>query len=256
MQSEENLHKADDELELFALYRDSGDVRFRDEIFARHVSIVESLAKNFARSGSAEREDLLQVGYLGLLNAIERFDAERGVKFSTYAGHCVSGEIRHFIRDKTESIRRPRWMRKLSRQVAAFLESYLQAQKRLPTLREISESLNISEEGVVTILKAKQPLSLEDDRQQTPAADAIRSLRHVSFKLPIEDRIAISEAFEHLMALEQKVIYLFFVQDLTQKQIAGKLSLPPRKVSRLMQKGLDTLRGWLEKDNPPDIKRK
>jgi RNA polymerase sigma-B factor len=256
MEPDDVPQKLDDDLELFALYRSSGDVRYRDEIFLRHLAVVESLSRNFARSGAAEKDDLVQVGYLGLLGAIERFDSGRGVKFSTYASHCVDGEIRHFIRDKTESIRRPRWMRKLSRQVAAFLESYLQKNSRLPTLKEISEALNISEDGVVTILKAKQPLSLEDERQIGGSAERVRSLRHVSFQLPIEDRIAISEAFDHLLALEQKVIYLFFVQDLTQKQIAGKLSLSPRKVSRLMQKGLDGLRGWLEKDEIADVKRK
>jgi RNA polymerase sigma-B factor len=256
MESEESLHRPDDDLELFARYRSTGDVALRDEIFSRHLSLVDSYSRNFARTGAAERDDLVQVGYLGLLGAIERFDPERGVKFSTYAGHCVDGEIRHFIRDKTESIRRPRWMRKLSRQVAMLLESYMQAKSRLPTLKEISEALNIDEEGVVAILRAKQPLSLEDERQTGGSAERVRSLRHVSFQLPIEDRIAISEAFDSLLGLEQKVIYLFFVQDLTQKQIAGKLSLSPRKVSRLMQKALDSLRGWLEKDEVADVKRK
>lgn len=256
MDSKDSSHKPDDELELFSLYRSTGEIRYRDEIFSRHVAIVEATSRSFARSGQAEKEDLVQVGYLGLLGAIERFDPERGVKFSTYASHCIDGEIRHFIRDKSESIRRPRWMRKLSRQVAAFLESYMQAKACLPTLKEISEALNISEEGVVTILKAKQPVSLEDDRQSATSWESIRSLRHVSFQLPVEDRIAISEAFDHLMALEQKVIYLFFVQDLTQKQIAGRLSLSPRKVSRVMQKGLDAIRGWLEKDDLANVKRK
>jgi RNA polymerase sigma-B factor len=257
MAANDESHIPDDEAELFGLYRSSGEVRYRDEIFARYLSVVESISRNFARSGVAEKDDLLQVGYLGLLGAIERFDCARGVKFSTYASHCVDGEIRHFIRDKTESIRRPRWMRQLSRQVAIYLESYLQTNSRLPTLREISESLNISEEGVVAILRAKQPVSLEDERQSAAvASEAIKSLRHVSFQLPIEERIAISEAFERLLGLEQKVIYLFFVQDLTQKQIAGKLSLSPRKVSRLMQKGLDRLRGWLEGDEVADVKRK
>ena len=258
MESQENPHKPGEELELFALYRSSGQVRYRDAIFTRHLAIVETASRNFARSGQAEKEDLLQVGYLGLLGAIERFDPERGVKFSTYASHCVDGEIRHFIRDKSESIRRPRWMRKLSRQVAIFLESYLQAKACLPSLKEISQALNISEEGVVTILKAKQPVSFEDERQRSFAnsTDSIRSLRQISFQLPIEDRIAISEAFDHLLALEQKVIFLFFVQDMTQKQIAGRLSLSPRKVSRVMQKGLDTLRSWLEIDDLADVKRK
>ncbi len=246
----------EDEEELFCLYRKTGEQRIRDAIFTRYVGVVDAVARNYARS--AEREDLLQVGYIGLLAAIERFDMSRGFRFLTYATHCVEGEIRHFLRDKTESIRRPRWMRKLSRRVAAFLEEHLQKNQRLPALHEISEALNISQEGVVAILRAKQPLSLESEGQpggELPT-ESIRSLRHVSFQLPIEDRIAISEAFERLLDLERKVVYLFFVQDLTQKQIAGKLSLPPRKVSRLMQKALGRLRNFLEPEDVADLKRK
>lgn len=251
--------EADEELELFRRYRETGDLAIRNELFSRYLTLVESVMRGAGRAFLGEKEDLAQVGYLGLLAAIERFDVERGVKFSTYAGHCVNGEIRHFVRDKSESIRRPRWMKKLSRQVAIFLESHLQEHARLPTLREISDSLNISEEGVVAVLRAKQPLSLEDEGSVVhgrASLEAIRSLRYVSFQLPIEDRIAIGQAFERLLALEQKVIYLFFVQDLTQKQIAGKLALSPRKVSRLMQKALERLRGWLDSGENSGEERK
>ena len=176
MATPDSFHIPEDEIELFVLYRASGDVRYRDEIFSRHLRVVETVSRGFARSGVAEKDDLLQVGYVGLLGAIERFDPERGAKFATYASHCVDGEIRHFVRDKSETIRRPRWMRKLSRQVAMYLEAYLQQHSRLPTLREISDALNIAEEGVVAILRARQPLSLEDEGS-TGGASGIKSLR-------------------------------------------------------------------------------
>jgi RNA polymerase sigma-B factor len=238
----------DDELEeekaLFEAYRSSGDVATRDLIFSRFQGRVDSVVRTFSRSG--EREELLQVGYIGLLNAIERFDVSRGFRFGTYATHCIDGEIRHFLRDKTETIRRPRWVRKLSSRVAAFLERFLQQNQRLPSLAEISEALNIAEDGVKAILRAKQPASLDDgEAGQAMLRESVKSARQVSFRLPVEDRIAISEAFEKLVDLEQKVIYLFFVQDFTQKEIAGKLALPPRKVSRLMQRALERLRGQL-----------
>lgn len=238
-----------DEVALFEQYRSSKDEFVRDKIFTTYSSLVESVCRGFVGRGNSELEDLLQVGYLGLLGAIERFDLGREVKFATYARHCIGGEVRHFIRDKSEAIRRPRWMKKLSREVACFLEGYLQKNACLPTLSQIAEACNVSESGVVAILRAKQPLSLEDDSSYSrEPLDRIKSLQHESFKLPIEDRIAIAHAFEKLFGVEKKIIYLFFVQDLTQKQIAGKLSLPPRKVSRLMQKGLERLRKWLEAD--------
>ncbi len=257
MDIEESLDPAENETELFSLYRETGDPQYRDTIFSRYLKIVDLVSRSYVRAGVAEKDDLLQVGYLGLLGAIERFDTSRNVRFATYANHCVDGEIRHFLRDKTESIRRPRWMRQLSRQVAMYLESYLQEHASLPNLKEISEALNVSEEGIVEILKVKQPLSLEDERHgHQLSSGSIKSLRHVSFQLPIEDRIAMSQAFERLIVLEQKVVFLFFVRDLTQKQIAGELSLSPRKVSRLMSKALARLRGMLDPEEPSDVKRK
>ncbi len=244
MADESHQDTVDDEKEMFEAYRSCPDIATRDMIFSRYQGLVGSVVRGFF--GAGEREELLQVGYIGLLNAIERFDSSRGFRFGTYATHCVEGEIRHFLRDKTETIRRPRWVRKLSSQMAAFLERFLQENQRLPSLTEISESLNITEDGVQAILRAKQPASLDDGESgEALLRESVRSTRQVSFQLPVEDRIAISQAFDRLLELEQKVIYLFFVQDFTQKEIAGKLALPPRKVSRLMQKALERLRGQL-----------
>ncbi len=237
-----------EEEELFRRYCQDRDVASRDQIFARYLNLVDSVVWSYARSHRGEREDLLQVGYLGLLGAIERFDPVRGVRFTTYAGHCIHGEIRHFVRDKTETIRRPRWMRQLSAKVAGFLEAFLQENARLPTLTEISGALNISEDGVVAILRAKKPLSFDGEEGGGERFESIRSLRPVSFRLPIEERISLSQAFEKLLEVEQKVVYLFFVRDLTQRQIAGRLSLPPRKVSRVMQGALERLRRFLDFD--------
>ncbi|MFA5506364.1 MAG: sigma-70 family RNA polymerase sigma factor [Vulcanimicrobiota bacterium] len=247
--ADEAEEDSSDEAALFLSYREEGGLFVRDQIFSRYQHIVDIVTRKFPRAG--EREELLQVGYIGLLNAIERFDSERGFKFSTYASHCVEGEIRHFLRDKSETIRRPRWIRALSSQVAAFLERFLQEHERLPTLTEISEALNIEESGVQAILRAKQPASLDEAEGGGSGVPkgTIRSARLKSFQLPLEDRISISQAFERLLEIEQKVVYLFFVQDFTQKEIASRLALSPRKVSRLMRKALDSLRGQLQSED-------
>ncbi len=237
----------DDEAESFRRLRETGDLRMRDALFAKYSGVVEAVLRGHLQKGS-DIEDLRQVGYLGLITALERFDPERGVRFSTYATHRVEGAIRHYLRDKTELVRRPRWMRKLSSQIAAYLEDFQQAHRRLPTLTEISEALNISPEGVVAILSSRKPISLDDDEgyKGLPSDPSlIRSLRHESFQLPIEDRIAISQAFEKLLEVEQKIVYLFFVKDLTQRQIASRLELSPRKVSRLMSTALQGLKRGL-----------
>ena len=240
---ETSLGQDEDEGSLFDAYRADGCISSRDQIFFRYQEVVSLIVKRYVQK--AERDDLLQVGYIGLLGAIDRFDPARGVKFSTYLNHCVDGEIRHFLRDKAEVVRRPRWVRKLGREIAGFIEAYFQENQRLPALRHISESLNIEEAGVVAILRAKQPGSLDDP---SVAASAVRSLRHESFRLPVEDRVVISQAFEKLRDLEKKVVYLFFVADLNQRQISKKLSLSPRGVSRLMQRALKGMRGELERE--------
>ena len=239
---------ADNDSELYKVslleaYSVSRSVELRDEIFSCYQGVVGAIVRRYA--GRGERDDLLQVGFIGLLGAIDKFDPARGVKFSTYATHRVEGELRHFLRDKSESIRRPRWMKSLSRQVAAFLEKFLQEQERLPSLREISEALNIEESGVRAILMSRKSTSLDDEKSLFVAQEKIRNSKMLSFKLPVEDRIVISQAFEKLLDLEKKVVYLFFVKDFSQKEIAGRLALSPRKVSRLMQKALGRLRAQL-----------
>jgi len=239
------------EQERFRAYQQSRDPALREDLVVRYLYLVPPIVRRFR--GRAEWEDLVQVGYLGLLKAVDAFDCAQNNRFSTYATHCISGELRHYIRDRVDSIRKPRWLAGLSRQVAAFIEKRLHETHRLPTFAEISKALNISEEGVVEILKARAPMSLdalESGDANTPgvSVEKIRSKHYESFRLPIEDRISLMQALERLVDLERNILYLFFYRDLTQSQIAGQMNLPPKKVSRLMRKGLDRLKEILTRD--------
>jgi len=234
-------------LEAFRELQKSGDPDLRDNIIRDNLHLVIPIARKFRYSPESQ-EDLIQVGYIGLIKAVDNFDPDRGIKFITYTTHCVMGEIRHYIRDKSHSIKKPRWLARLSRQMAHFVETFLQRNERLPSIKEISSALNIEEDGIVEILKSKHILNLNsftDGASETLILNRIRSKHLENFKLPIEDRIALESAIEKLKQLEKAVIHLFFYKDLTQTQIAIDLGLSQKKVSRMLKKSLNKLKDIL-----------
>ncbi|MCE1248657.1 MAG: sigma-70 family RNA polymerase sigma factor [Firmicutes bacterium] len=232
--------EADDFREL----KKSRDPAIRDRLVRDNLSIVVPVARKFTQNRD-NQEDLIQVGYIGLIKAVDNYDPDRGVKFITYATHCVMGEIRHYIRDKAESVKRPRWLTSLNREVTKFMDDFLQNEKRLPSIKEISTALNIESEGIVEILKSRYVVSLDDYGEASNdylMLDRIKSIRPENFRLPVEDRIVLEQAIEQLKLLEKSVINLFFYKDLTQSQIAVNLGLSQKKVSRMLKKAIEKLR--------------
>jgi len=230
----------------------AGTPEERNEMVCEHLHLVAPIARKFREAG-ARSDDLIQVGYIGLIKAVNSFKGSYNVKFSTYATHFITGEIRHYLRDKIDTIKRPRWLSGLNRRLAAFLEQFMQREKRLPTLDEIAKGINVSEEGVVEILRARNlaTLSSLDDPggNDSIATDKIRSLHYETFRLPIEESISLTDAMEKLKSVEQNIVYLFFYQDLTQTEIARNMGLSQKKVSRVLQKALEKMRGILKSDS-------
>lgn len=223
---------------LFRAYRATGNPVLHARICAAYAPLVERIARMYRSSGEP-LEDLVQVGYVGLLRAVSRFDPDRGVKFQTYASHLIAGEIRHYLRDQVGLVRRPRWLSRLSRELERTVERLQQEKGELPTVEEIAQVMNVTPEGVQEILHARAataPLSLDgggEDRVRR-----IRHLRYESFQLPVEDRIAVLQAMERLTELQRKVLYLLFYQDLTETEAARRLRISQKHVSRVMHKAL------------------
>lgn len=234
---------AEDELALFEAYRQTQSAELQEKLVVRYSRLVVSLVRKFR--GRAEWEDLVQVGYLGLLKAVTAYNVSSGNRFSTYASHCVLGELRHYLRDRTETVRRPRWLQAVSRKVGVFVESFLQANERLPTVTEISEGCNLARDGVIEVLKAGSVVSLEqlqgENADSGPQVSRIKSLREESFVLSLEDRIWLDSALERLIEVERQIVKMFFYRDLNQNQIAGETGLPPKRVSRIMRRALNRL---------------
>lgn len=237
----------EEELQQFRALRAQPTPELRERLVLRYKHLVLSVVRKFRQAG--DWEDLMQIGYVGLLKAVNNFDPVRGNRFSTYAVHCIGGELRHHQRDNASLIRRPRWLTTWSRQAAAFIEKHLSDLQRLPTIAEIARALNLSEANIMDVLRFKAPISLDTPSEELELA-RMHSLRYEELQLPIEDRIFVLEALEALMELERRVVYMFFYADLNQSEIAGRFNLAPRKVSRLMAKALEKLREVLHEFRP------
>jgi len=229
--------------------------KITDAQITEYQPLVKSIAYKFINSGEP-LEDLEQVGYIGLINAINLYNQKKGIKFITYATWLISGEIRHHIRDKHRTIKIPGWMLKLNKKIDEFVISYKKENNKFPSLSEISEKFNLTEEGIKEILKAReavQIVSLDQEQRKYssdsyPKIEKIRSKNYETFKLPMEDIITLKTAFSKLKKLQQKVIYYIFEKDLTQTKTARKMGISQRQVSRIKDSALKELKEDIKRD--------
>jgi len=243
--------------ELFKLLRETGDSRVRDELISLNIHLVEYLARKFANRGEP-LEDLLQVGFVGLIKAIDRYDLDRGVEFSTYATPTIVGELKRYFRDKGWAIRIPRRLQMRDLELNQAIDQLTQELHRSPTLQEVAEHLEFSLEEVVEILEssyAANYLSLDTIYLNDGEDRGFCLLDYLGgedddFSLA-EDRDALAKLLSRLTDREQKVVYMRFFRGLTQMEIARELRISQMHVSRLLRKILDKLREDLGTDTVP-----
>jgi RNA polymerase sigma-B factor len=233
--------------ELFIRYNSDGDQTARDELAEMYLNLVKYLANRFRNRGEP-LDDLIQVGTIGLIKAIDRFEPDRGWEFTTYATPTITGEIKRYFRDKGWAIRVPRRLQELSFRVSKAIDSLTQRLQRTPTVEEIAASLEVSADDVLEALESAEaynsvPLEADGDREDK---DPFSILDHVgeidSLMSVVEDRTTLSAALKRLPAKQQQVLYLRFFEGLTQSEIAGKLDLSQMQVSRVLRRSLETLR--------------
>ena len=184
----------------------------REEILQRGRDIIEEVIETGFSTSGFDREELFRPGYLGLMNAVYNYDLSRGKEFRAYAENLIKGEIRHHIRDQVKREPVPRWMNDLNRRIEATEARLLREAGRLPSLSELSDALNISEEGLGEIFKAREALSYVSLDAEQRASDPvyeidvskIRSRRPEAF--PIEHRIRVAAALEKLADLQQDLL--------------------------------------------------
>ncbi len=240
--------------ELFVQFRDDSTspasrTVARDGLVHLHLPLVEHCARRFRNRGEPF-EDLVQVGTIGLIKSIDRFDSDRGVEFSTYATPTIIGEIKRYFRDKGWAIRVPRRLQELRMQIGAATAELTQSLGRSPTPRELAESIGCSVEEIVEGIEssnAYSTLSLDatDDDDGSPSMlDAIgmddEALEHV------EIRESIKPLLDRLDPREKKILLLRFFRNMTQSQIAEEIGVSQMHVSRLLSRTLTHLRTSLE----------
>ena len=225
----------------------------RDDLVHLHLPLVEHCARRFRNRGEPF-EDLVQVGTIGLLKSIDRFDSERGVEFSTYATPTIIGEIKRYFRDKGWAIRVPRRLQELRMQIGATTAELTQSLGRSPTPRELAEAIGCSVEEIIEGIEssnAYSTLSLDasDDGDEMGGSmlDAIgvedENLEHV------EIRESLKPLLDALEPREKKILLLRFFKNRTQTQIAEEIGVSQMHVSRLLSRTLEQLRSSLEQQS-------
>jgi RNA polymerase sigma-B factor len=225
----------------------------RDELVHLHLPLVEHCARRFRNRGEPF-EDLVQVGTIGLLKSIDRFDSDRGVEFSTYATPTIIGEIKRYFRDKGWAIRVPRRLQELRMQIGAATAELTQSLGRSPTPRELAETIGCSVEEIIEGIEssnAYSTLSLDasDDSEESgnTMLDAIgiedENLEHV------EIRESLKPLLDALEPREKKILLLRFFKNRTQTQIAEEIGVSQMHVSRLLTRTLGQLRDSLEQSS-------
>ncbi|MGE5460093.1 MAG: SigB/SigF/SigG family RNA polymerase sigma factor [Solirubrobacterales bacterium] len=234
-----------DEAEVRALFeRLPEDRSARDEIVVRFRSFAEYFARRFAGRGEPV-EDLAQVANIGLLNAIDRFDPEREVSFSTYAAATIAGELKRHLRDKGWAIRVPRPLQELGLRMNRVIPRLSQELGRSPTIQEIATEVDATPEDVLEAMDAAQaysPSSLDAPIGEE-GRTALETIGGDDPSLDLIDRwSAIAPSIKDLPDRERRVLYLRFFSGLTQSQIAEEIGVSQMHVSRILAQTLERLR--------------
>ncbi|MBV6458071.1 MAG: RNA polymerase sigma factor FliA [Fimbriimonadaceae bacterium] len=251
------LYKFDQDPEsLVVRYLDDPRPDLKDLIIVEYSGLVERIARRF--SGIEPFDDLVQVGYIGLLNALSKFDVNAGVRFNTYATHLVAGEIKHYLRDRSQVIRHPAWLQELRQKVhraALMLQSEF---GRQPTEREIAEHLQVSESTVRDVFATQEMLrvasldSTPNDEDGDTDLDRIDSADFCPEQLTVEDRVVLESAISQLRELEQKVLVAFHFDAKSQTEIATELGISCNYVSHILRQSLSKLRRILSNEEASD----
>ncbi|MBV8725070.1 MAG: SigB/SigF/SigG family RNA polymerase sigma factor [Candidatus Eremiobacteraeota bacterium] len=225
--------------------------QLRDELVVVHLNLVRFLAVRFANRGEP-LDDLVQVGTVGLLKAIDRFELERGVEFTTYATPTIVGEIKRYFRDKGWAVKVPRRLQELNLAVNRASDKLAIELGRSPTVGELAAHLRSGQDEILeaqelgqayNLLSLDSEVSGEADKKSQTLAETV-GVSDAGLEL-LEDRANLERAFRVLTGRERVIIYLRFYESVSQTEIAKRLNVSQMHVSRLQAKALEKLRSVL-----------
>lgn len=232
---------------LFVRYHRDGDQQARDQLVERFLPLARQLARRYQRA-SEPLDDLLQVASLGLIKAIDRFDLEREIAFSSYAVPTILGEIKRYFRDRTWAVRVPRDLQELTLKVDRAVAELADELHRQPSVAEVGEALDIQPEDVLEALQAGgayRAVSFDaprggGDEEPTSLADSIGVDEHGFDRA--EDRATLASLLAAVAPREREVLRMRFEEDMTQAEIGAVIGVSQMQVSRVIRQALARLR--------------
>ena len=229
--------------------------RIREQLVDSYQSLVHFLARRFQNRGEP-LEDIVQVGFLGLIKAIERFDPAMGNEFTTFATPTVAGEIKRYFRDKGWAIRFPRRLQELYQSVVRVNEELKNELNRQPTVAEVAARLNVSPDDVLEAMEmstAYTPVSIDSSAGQDQGDDGRQLSESIGGDDPNLDRVemrdVLQRAMAHLNPRERAIMAMRFYDELSQSEIARRLGISQMHVSRLQRAALEQLRQYLPQES-------
>ena len=240
-------------------YRETTDPaekeRIREQLVNAYHDFVYFLARKFQNRGEP-LDDIVQVGYLGLIKAIERFDPDLGYEFTTFATLTVAGEIKRHFRDKGTAIRFPRRLQELHQSVVRVNEQMKNELGREPAVAELAERLGVTPEDVTEAIEigpAYVPLSLDQPVASSDGQDSRSVSEQIGSPDPELDRVemrdVLDRAMEHLTPRERSIMAMRFYEQMSQSEIARRLGISQMHVSRLQRAALEQLRKYVPEES-------
>lgn len=241
------------ERELWERFARDHEPAVREELVRRNMAFAKRLALRY-RGASESFDDLLQVANLGLINAVDRFDPERGIPFTAFASPTILGELKRHFRDRVWTVRVPRGLHDRMAEVDKAVTELTKKLQRSPSVGEIAERLGLEQTDVLEVMEAnhnRRPLSLDrpagaEDSDEAPPSEWVGE-EDERFEL-VEGRIALEAALPYLEERERVVLRLRFVEDMTQSQIAERIGHSQMHVSRILRRALARIRKRIEEE--------
>ncbi|MEF3301875.1 RNA polymerase sporulation sigma factor SigF [Paenibacillus sp. GYB003] len=232
----------DSEVKRLIALSQSGDSLARETLVGCNIRLVWSVVQRFLNRGY-EPEDLFQIGCIGLLKSVDKFDLSYDVKFSTYAVPMIIGEIQRFLRDDG-TVKVSRSLKELANKVRKKKDELSKRLGRMPTIKEVAEDMGITPEDVVFAQEANKPPSSIHETVFENDGDPITLMDQIADESQEKwfDKLALSEAISSLTERERLIVYLRYFRDQTQSEVASRLGISQVQVSRLEKKILQSIR--------------
>ena len=240
-------------LELLKQYRKAPSAYLRDRLVRLNIGLVKKEVHFWADRHSELYDDLLQVGALGLIGAVDRFELNRGYAFSSFAVRYIRGEIQHYLRDKSSSVRIPRRWMDLQQQSVRVMQKLRNTLQREPSAQEVANALGVT---LIELQEAKlacqnrAPLSLDapirsEEEDAASIGDLVADPKS-NMQLQQDEKFRLQQSLAVLEQRTREIVEFVFIEDLPQREVAKMLGVSAVTISRQLKKGLSTLRCVLE----------